>query len=241
MRRMQSICDVDSAIRGRRSTRAFRPEGISTEVIRDVLALASRAPSGTNIQPWRVYVVGKPQIAEISSAIRQSGIRPDRAPWDDYQYYPNEFPEPFLARRREVGAALYRLLGIGRRDVAKMRAHFDRNFRFFDAPIGLLVTIDRRLEKGSWLDLGMFMQTLLLAAQARGIATCTQAAFAPYHHQIRPIVGIDPGEVLVCGIAMGYADEQCPENSLRTSRANIDDWVVDVRTAHVEECVRQAA
>ncbi|MEE4211188.1 MAG: nitroreductase [Parvularcula sp.] len=219
---------VDAAIRGRRSSRAFLPESLPNEILREILTLASRAPSGTNMQPWKVYVLGKPQIAQVAEAIAGSGIRADRAHWDDYRYYPDFFPEPYLRRRRQVGAALYELLGIGRRDVTRMRSHFERNFRFFGAPTGLFVTIDRRLEKGSWLDLGMFIQTLLIAAQARGIDSCVQAAFAPFHRQIRPLVGMRQEEVLVCGIALGRADPSRPENKMRTDRAPLDEWVVDL-------------
>lgn len=219
---------TDSTIRARHSVRAFRPDPVPADVLRDMLRLASRAPSGANMQPWRVTVLGQSQINAVASAISKSGIRPHQAPWDDYRYYPKEFPEPYGNRRRAVGAALYKLLGIGRRDVRAMRDHFNRNFRFFGAPTGLMVTIDRRLEKGSWLDLGMFIQTFLLIAQARGFGTCVQAAFAPYHRQVRPILGLPDGDVLVCGIAVGLPDETRPENSLRTDRVDLDDWVVDL-------------
>jgi nitroreductase len=232
--KMFSHAAVDSVIRKRRSTRAFRPEPVPAGTIRQILELAARAPSGTNMQPWRVYLLGKPMIDTVSKAISASGIRPDRAPWDDYRYYPDVFPEPYLSRRRQVGAALYGVLGIKRREVSRMRAQFERNYRFFDAPTGLFVTIDRRLEKGSWLDLGMFMQTLVLAAQARGIASCVQAAFAPFHHQIRPLIGMGDEEVLVCGIALGRPDESRPENALRTERAPLDEWVIDLSAAQGE-------
>ena len=115
-------------------------------------------------------------------------------------------------------------MGIGRRDVKAMRTHFENNFRFFGAPVGLIISIDRRLEKGSWLDIGMFIQTVLLAAQARGIGSCVQAAFAPYHHQIRPVIDMPDNEILVCGIALGISDETRPENSLRTERDDISRW-----------------
>ncbi len=215
---------VDGVIRDRRSVRAFRPDPIDSKKIIEILEVAARAPSGTNIQPWKVYAVGKPMITEIAAAIAASGIRPERVAWDEYRYYPKRFVEPFLSRRRALGAALYALLGIERRDVQRMRAQFDRNFRFFDAPVGILVCIDRRLEVGSWLDLGMFIQNVLLAAEARGLATCAQAAFAPYHAEIRPIVGMPSSEILVCGIAIGLEDKTRPENSLRTDREPVTEW-----------------
>src|SRR5690606_2761572 len=123
----------------------------------------------------------------LSKAILESGIRAEKAEWDEYKYYPDKFFEPYLQRRRTVGWALYDALGIQRREVDRMRAQHDRNFVFFDAPIGIIFTIDRRLNKGSWVDHGMFLQTVMLAARARGLHTCPQAAFAPYHRQIRPI------------------------------------------------------
>lgn len=228
MKHFQPSIPVDTAIRSRRSIRAFIGTPLASQTVAELLALAARAPSGTNMQPWRAYVIGRPKIDEISSAIRATGVSPTKASWDDYRYYPQEFPEPYLSRRRQVGAALYARLGIQRREVTKMRRHFERNFTFFGAPTGIILTIDRRLEQGSWLDLGMFIQTLLIAAQARGIGTCVQAAFAPYHHQIRPIIGMDASEVLVCGVALGYPDEDRAENGLRTERAPLHDWVVDL-------------
>lgn len=220
-----SISAVDQAIVSRRSVRAFRSDPVPGVVIERILEVAARAPSGTNMQPWQVYVLGRQKISEISGAIIGSGIRPERAPWDDYRYYPRKFFEPYRARRKDLGAALYGVLGVEKGDVARMRAHFNRNFAFFDAPVGLLITIDKRLEKGSWLDLGMFIQNILICANGHGIASCPQAAFAPYHQQIRPIVNMSPQEILVCGIALGYADESRPENALHTERAPLSDWV----------------
>jgi nitroreductase len=218
---------IDAAIRARHSVRAYRRDAVPRDTVHELLALAARAPSGTNIQPWGVTVLGRSRIDAMVSAITTSGVHPHQAPWDDYRYYPKVLPDPFASRRRALGAALYGLLGIGRRDVRAMRQHFARNFDFFGAPVGLLITIDRRLEKGSWLDLGMFIQTFLLAAEARGLGTCVQAAFAPYHRQIRPIAGLKETDVLVCGIALGYPDQTRPENALRTERAPLEDWVVD--------------
>lgn len=232
---------VDAVIRERRSSRAFLSKPVPSQVVNDILSLASRAPSGTNMRPWRVYVLDRAYIDAVTTSIAASGVQPSKAVWDDYRYYPEVFSEPYSARRRQVGADLYRLLGIERRDVDKMRSHFERNFSFFGAPVGLLVTIDRKLEKGSWLDLGMFMQTILLAAQARGLGTCVQAAFAPYHRQIRPVVGMPDEEVLVCGIALGHTNKTSPENSLKTDRAPLGDWMVDLRAAETGNNLREAA
>lgn len=220
---------VDRAITSRRSVRAFLPTPVPDETIRDIMRVASRAPSGTNMQPWQVYVVTGERKAELSRAILGSGIRPEKIEWDEYRYYPDQFFEPYLTRRRTVGFALYSLLGIGRRDVERMREQHDRNFTFFDAPVGLIFTIDRRLNAGSWIDHGMFLQNIMIAARGRGLHTCPQAAFAPYHRQIRPLLGIPDEEVVVCGMALGHEDETKPENALRSARAPVEEFVTFVR------------
>jgi nitroreductase len=216
---------VDEAIRSRKSVRAFLPDMVDEATLREILEIAARAPSGTNMQPWKVYVLTGRTKARIADAILNSGIRAEKAVWDEYKYYPDQFFEPYLSRRRKVGFDLYGLLGIGRRDVDLMRAQHDRNFVFFDAPVGMIFTIDRRLNKGSWVDYGMFLQNIMVAARGRGLHTCPQAAFAPYHHQIRPVLNIPEAEIVVCGMAIGYEDASRPENHLVTERAPLDEWV----------------
>ena len=216
---------IDEAIVSRRSVRAFLPDPVDEATIRDILEVASRAPSGTNMQPWRVYVATGETKERLSRAVLDSGIRAEKAKWDEYRYYPEKFFEPYYGRRRAVGFALYGHLGIGKRDVDQMRAQHDRNFIFFDAPVGMIFTIDRRLNQGSWVDYGMFLQNIMIAARGRGLHTCPQAAFAPYHRQIRPVLGIADEEVVICGMALGYEDVTKPENGLRTERAALDEWV----------------
>lgn len=220
---------VDEALLTRRSVRAFLPDPVDDETIRDILQIASRAPSGTNMQPWKVFVATGEVKQNVADAILSSGVRPEKIEWDEYRYYPDKFFEPYLSRRRAVGFALYSLLGIGRREVERMRAQHDRNFTFFDAPVGLIFTIDRRLNKGSWVDHGMYLQSIMLAARARGLHTCPQAAFAPYHKLIRPILGIPDEEIVVCGMALGYEDTSKPENSLRSERAPLEEFVTFVK------------
>jgi nitroreductase len=215
---------VDEAIMSRRSVRAFLPIPIDPAVIREILEVAARAPSGTNMQPWRVYVTTGETKERIAEAILNSGIRAEKAVWDEYKYYPDQFFEPYLSRRRKVGFDLYAHLGIQRREVERMRAQHDRNFVFFDAPVGMIFTIDRRLNKGSWIDYGMFLENIMVAARGRGLHTCPQAAFAPYHEQLRPVLGITPEEIVVCGMALGYEDATKPENDLRTERAPLEEW-----------------
>ncbi|MEX0346512.1 MAG: nitroreductase [Rhizobiaceae bacterium] len=217
---------VDDAIGSRRSVRAFLPDPVNRDTIETILKISARAPSGTNMQPWKTYVLTGDSKKKVSDAILNSGIRAEKAEWDEYKYYPDQFFEPYLSRRRTVGFGLYNLLGIGRRDTDRMRAQHDRNFIFFDAPVGMIFTIDRRLEVGSWLDFGMFLENIMIAARGRGLHTCPQAAFAPYHRQIRPVLGIPEEEVVVCGMAIGYEDTSKPENDLRTERAPLEDWAV---------------
>lgn len=216
---------VDEAIVSRRSVRAFLPDPVDESLIREILEVASRAPSGTNMQPWRVYVTTGETKERLSRAVLESGIRAEKAKWDEYRYYPEKFFEPYYGRRRAVGYALYGHLGIGKRDVDQMRAQHDRNFVFFDAPVGMIFTIDRRLNQGSWVDYGMFLQNIMIAARGRGLHTCPQAAFAPYHRQIRPVLGIADEEIVICGMALGYEDVSKPENALRTERAPLEEWV----------------
>lgn len=216
---------VDAAITSRRSVRAFLPDPVDDETIRDILRVANRAPSGTNMQPWKVWVTTGETKQKITDAILNSGIRAEKAKWDEYKYYPDQFFEPYYGRRRAVGFALYSALGIGKRDVDQMRAQHDRNFVFFDAPVGMIFTIDRRLNHGSWIDHGMFLQSIMIAARGRGLHTCPQAAFAPYHRQIRPVLAIPDEEIVVCGMALGYEDASKPENNLRTERVPLDEFV----------------
>ncbi|MEQ1939204.1 nitroreductase [Mesorhizobium sp. CN5-321] len=220
-----TVASVDAAIVSRRSVRAFLPRPVDEATIRDILEVAARAPSGTNMQPWRVYVATGAVKQRIGDAILNCGIRAEKAEWDEYKYYPDQFFEPYLTRRRANGFGLYSVLGIGRREVDRMRAQHDRNFVFFDAPVGMIFTIDRRLNQGSWIDYGMFLQNIMIAARARGLDTCPQAAFAPYHRQIRPVLGITDEEVVVCGMALGYEDTSKPEATFRTDRAPLDEWV----------------
>lgn len=219
---------VDEAIMSRRSVRAFLPDPVDEQTIRDILTVGARAPSGTNMQPWKVYVVTGEKKQAVSDAVLNSGVRAEKIAWDEYKYYPDKFFEPYYARRRAVGYALYDALGIPKRDVNQMRAQHDRNFVFFDAPVGMIFTIDRRLNQGSWIDHGMFLQSIMIAARGRGLHTCPQAAFAPYHKQIRPVLNIPDEEIVTCGMALGYEDVSKPENKFRTERASLDEFVTFV-------------
>jgi nitroreductase len=211
---------VDFAIASRRSIRAFLPRPVPLEEVESILAVASRAPSGTNTQPWKVHVLTGEAKERVSAAVLAAYEDPAIASThaEEWDYYPREWATPYLERRRKVGWDLYRLLGIAKADKARMHAQHGRNYRFFDAPVGLVFTIDRILRQGSFLDYGMFLQNVMVAARARGLDTCPQAAFMQFHGIITGQLAIPPGEMVVCGMSLGYADPARIENSLWTER-----------------------
>jgi nitroreductase len=216
---------VDHAITSRRSVRAFLPTAVPRAVIAEILDAAARAPSGTNMQPWRGYVlIGEPRDA-LCAAVQAVFDAEEAGHRHEVQYYPDTFFEPYLSRRRKVGWDLYGKLGIGRGESAKMRAQHGRNFQFFDAPVGMVFTVHRGLATGSWLDYGMFLENVMVAARARGLDTCAQAAWTHYHKVIRPVLGLTPEEVVVCGMALGFADPDTPENGLVTERASSAEFM----------------
>jgi nitroreductase len=210
---------IERAIAERRAVRGFDSRPVSRELIERILDIAARAPSGTNMQPWRVYVLGGEARRALSDAIaRERSAETTAHREGEYRYYPEKFFEPYLSRRRKIGWDLYGLLGIKKGDAAAMHAQHGKNFEFFGAPIGMIFTIDRRLEIGSWLDYGMFVENVIIAARAHGLETCPQAAFASFHDVVRASLGIGQGEVVVCGMAVGYPDWSVPENKLETTR-----------------------
>ncbi len=210
---------VDQAILTRRSVRAFLPRPVPRALVEEILAIAARAPSGTNVQPWKVIVLTGAARERLSRAIVAAADDPaQHGVGETLRWYPERWPEPYQSRRRKLGWDLYGLLGIGRDDTSRMRDQHQRNYRFFDAPVGMIFAMDRVLERGSWLDLGMFMQTIMIAARARGLDTCPQAAFAPFHRVIERNLSLSPGEMALCGMALGYADPSRVENNLQTER-----------------------
>ncbi len=215
---------VDQAIHSRRSIRAFLPTPIEAETIEKILIAASRAPSGTNMQPWRVRVLTGTAKERLSAKVLAAHDDPQFNGARPYKYYPDEFPEPYLSRRRKVGWDLYNLLGIGRGDKDKMHAQLGKNYTFFDAPVGMIFTIDKRLQMGSWLDYGMFMENIMIAARGRGLDTCPQAAFANFNEIIKPALDIPDEEFVICGLALGHADPDALENTLTTDRAELSEF-----------------
>ena len=217
---------VDEAILSRRSIRAFTNQEVPEETIREILEIAARAPSGTNTQPWHVYVLRGRTKALLSEKILAAYDDPDEAALHkpEYQYYPTKWVSPYIERRRKVGWDLYGLLGIKKGDKAKMHAQHRRNYKFFDAPVGLMFSIDRLLEKGSWLDYGMFLENIMIAARGRGLDTCPQAAFTPFHGIISTFLKMPANETLVCCMALGYIDNEAIENTLVTDREPLKTW-----------------
>lgn len=211
---------VDAAICSRRSIRAFLDRPVPRETIEQILAVASRAPSGTNTQPWQVHVLTGEALQRFGARIRAAHDDPAEAAEhrEEYPYYPTQWQAPYIDRRRKVGWDLYSLLGIGRTDKARMHEQHGRNYTFFGAPVGLIFTIDRILAQGSWLDYGMFLQNVMVAARARGLDTCPQAAFTQYHRLIAELLALPPQQMVVCGMALGWADPAAVENTLVTER-----------------------
>ena len=217
---------VDAAITSRRSVRAFLPTPVPKPVIEDILRVASRAPSGTNTQPWKVYVLTGASREDLSRKILAAYDDPAvaRTHEEEYAYYPREWVSPYIDRRRKIGWDLYGLLGIAKGDKARMHAQHGRNYSFFDAPVGLMFTIDRVMELGSWLDYGMFLQNIMVAARARGLDTCPQAAFTQFHRIVMEHLGAPPQEMLVCGMSLGHADPDATENRLQTEREPVEGF-----------------
>ena len=211
---------VDHAITTRQSIRGFLPTPVPRSVVEEILSVAARAPSGTNTQPWKVYVLTGAARDRLTAAIMAVYRDPEqlRTHEEEYAYYPRRWADPYLARRRKIGWDLYGLLGIGRDNKTGMHAQHGRNYVFFDAPVGMIFTIDRILEQGSWLDYGMFLQNIMVAARARGLDTCPQAAFMQFHRVIKEVLGLPDNEMVVCGMSLGYADMDRIENSLVTER-----------------------
>jgi nitroreductase len=218
---------VDAAITSRRSIRAFLPKPVAREDVEAILQVAARAPSGTNTQPWKAYVLTGEAKQRLCSRIVNAYKDPEqnRQHTEEYAYYPREWKSPYIDRRRKVGWDLYALLGLTRENKAGMAAQHARNFTFFDAPVGMIFTIDRIMEQGSWLDYGMFLQNIMVAARGRGLDTCPQAAFTQFHRLIGEELDLSAEEMVVCGMALGYADPAKIENSLISEREPLASFV----------------
>ena len=228
--RMNPTDIVDQAITSRFSCRAFTPQEVPRDMLTGILNVARQAASGTNTQPWKVYVLrGEAKaglVAKACAAHDAIYANPEVAAQyrDEYDYYPTKWVSPYIERRRDNGWGLYGVLGIGRGDKDKMHAQHQRNYKFFDAPIGLMFTVSRNMGRGSLVDYGMFLQNIMVAARTRGLHTCAQGAWNGFAGIIKAHVGASADEMLVCGMALGYADESDKVNSYRPSRITTDEF-----------------
>jgi nitroreductase len=230
MSEIKNLNAVDEAITSRMSTRAFTQQAVPRELLAQILEVASRAPSGTNTQPWKVYVLQGASrdslVSKICTAHDAVRANPELAKnyKEEYDYYPTQWISPFIDRRRENGWSLYGLLGIGKADKDKMHAQHQRNYKFFDAPVGLMFTVNRVMGRGSLLDVGMLLQNVMVSARGHGLHTCPQAAWNGFSNIIMPHIGAGEDEMLVCGMALGYADETDKVNTFHTPRVPASEF-----------------
>ena len=228
----EQVHAVDLAITSRQSIRAFLAKAVDQQVIKDILNVAARAPSGSNTQPWKVYVVTGHKRAEIVQRVCQAQMQRFHQPelgeqyTETFAYYPEQWISPFIERRRENGWSLYGLLGIKKGDKTQMATQLLRNYQWFDAPVGLFFTVDKVMGVGAKMDIAMMMQNIMIASKARGLDTCPQAAWNQYHSIVLDALGAADNEELVCGIALGYADPTQVVNRFVTPREAVDHFAV---------------
>lgn len=212
---------VDHVLQSRRSTRAYRADPLPRETVLEILDAAATAPSNSNTQPWRVHVLTGAPLRELGDALvasfREGSLPPS-------PHFPDPLPAEFGARQADFAVRYYGCLGIDRHDAAARSAQTEKNFHFFGAPVGLIFSIDRRLTAHSWLDLGLFVQNVMIAAGARGIATCPQVSFARFHPVIAPRLGLPAQHVTACGMSMGFAEATAPVNQVRMPRQAARDF-----------------
>jgi nitroreductase len=213
---------VDEALTTRRSIRAFLDRPVPRDEVSEILRLASYAPSGSNFQPWRVYVLTGAARAALTDAMHAACLANETGHQREYRFYMDPIEEPYLSRRRACGWGLYGALGIARHEKERLAAQRARNYLFFDAPVGMIFTLDQRMERGSYVDYGMFLQSIALAARSRGLHTCPQAAIAEFPDLVRQQLGIGPEQMVLCGMALGYADPDAVVNQFRPKREPVD-------------------
>lgn len=229
---LQQVHHVDDAITSRHSVRAFLNKAVEPQIIKDILTVASRAPSGTNTQPWKVYVVtGKKRdemVERVSKAQIELANKPELASQyrETFAYYPETWISPFIERRRENGWGLYGLLNIQKGDKEKMARQQLRNFQLFDAPVALYFTVNKVMGIGAKMDIAMMIQNVMIAAKARGLDTCPQAAWNHFHRIVLDVLNAPEDEELVCAIALGYADPNDIINTFITPRLAVEEFTV---------------
>ncbi len=214
---------VTEAVRARRSVRAFLDTQVPLSVLREVLEIAARAPSGGNLQPWWLHVVTGEPLARLREQMRErvASQGPDPA---EYDIYPPNLWEPYRSRRFEIGEIMYRALGIARTDKLGRLQRFAENYQLFGAPVGLFCFVDRRMGSPQWSDLGMYLQTVMLLLKERGLDSCAQESWSAYHRVVSELVKSPPELMLFCGMAIGYADPEAPVNAIQSPRAPLDEF-----------------
>jgi nitroreductase len=220
---VSTMMSVTEAIARRRSVRAFLDRPVAPDLLREILDAARRAPSGGNLQPWRAWVLGGADLQRFRALAKARMAANPQGEGEEYGIYPEQLHEPYRSRRYKGGEDMYALLGIGRDDKPARLRRMAENYDFFGAPVGLFFAIDRRMRPGQWADLGMFIQTVMLLAEERGLGTCPQEAWALLHRTVADYLAMPPELMLFCGMALGYADETAPVNRLVTDRAPFDD------------------
>ena len=223
--------NVSDAIATRKSIRAFKSDPVSRNTVEEILTHAARAPSGGNLQPWKVYaLLGEARDALVRRMAEVRKTSPlGTAP--EYHIYPPDLTEPYKSRRHRIGEMMYATMNIPRENKAARVNFFSRNWEFFGAPVGLIFTIDRQMQQGQWADLGMFLQNIMLLAREHGLHTCAQEAWAMFHPQIREYLNVPRDEMIFCGMALGHADAAAPANALMTERAPLSEFATIRETA----------
>ena len=215
---------VSEAVQSRRSMRVFKPDPVAKADIEWIIETANRSASNGNLQPWKLYVTMGAARKRLSAAILSAMDAGDNGPGAEYNVYPQEMTPVYDARRKLVGKQLYTLLGVPRGDAAGMMKQFRKNYEFFDAPVGMILCVEKRMGNGQWIDCGIFLDQLMLLAREKGLHTCPQAAFSRYQHVVRRELNIPDDQTVICGLALGYADPDVVPNSLITDRAPIQDF-----------------
>lgn len=216
--------NVSDAVASRRSCRAFLDTPVALQTLREILEAAKQAPSGGNLQPWRVHVLMGAALLEFVALIRERAVLKPDGEGTEYPVYPPNLKEPYRSRRFKCGEDLYATLGIGREDKARRLRQFARNYEFFGAPAAMFFVIDRTMGADQWADVGMFMQTIMLLARERGLDSCPQEAWASWHESVAQYLGLPAEQMLFCGLAIGYRDDAAPINRLRTDRAALEEF-----------------
>ena len=219
-----SAMSVTEAVSSRMSKRAFLDKPVSGDLVRRILSAAARSPSGGNLQPWQVHALGGEELARLKAQIAERMKTNPFADGPEYHIYPENLGEPYRSRRKKCGEDMYATMGLARGDDEKRMGFMAGNFDFWNAPVGLFFCIDRRLLPTQWVDLGMYMQTVMLLAREAGLHTCAQEAWTVWHKAINEFLGLPPTMLMFCGMAMGHADENHPVNRLHTERAELDEF-----------------